>query len=131
MTQLINKIRYIHRSEQIHSIPRITVAYHRDEYGVSFAWTEVYHKDNYCKQIGREVSESRLKQHIPAITAGVTFIDRKAYVGNVSAADILKLFDHILADSLIARMTAMDLKHSTISNIVVDFIQSKIMEEQY
>lgn len=119
MTQLINKIRFMHVNPAFGT--RATIAYHRDENGVAFAWTELYHKDNYVKSVGREVSTKLLMENLKNIDDTTTYIESKKY-GYITADFMIEPLTHFLADNLTSVMTAMDFKHATVSQMIYSMI---------
>lgn len=133
MIQLTNKIRFIHNSGDTYSYhPRFTVAYHRDADRIVFAWTEVYHKDNYDKAIGRQVSTNRLIQNLEDLM-GETHagIDDKTKTGVIFIADILPLVSDILAHTVLNNLDLMSFKHSFISGVISTFIQEEMKNQGY
>lgn len=135
MTQLKNKIRFVHHNVTGSGETSFTAAYHRDESYVFFAWTELYHKDEYVKQIGREVSTTLLmsslvdiqnciEEHNETIVEPMVLSDR--YVGIIPVEHFKHIVSNVITDNELDKMDLMSFKHAFVSHVVRLLIQSKI-----
>jgi len=129
MTQLANKIRFIHQQQATKTTPRLTIAYHRDADKIVFAWAELYHTDEYVKEIGRQVAEGRLRQNLQEIleNSNISKVNAEYRVGVIAKTDAIDyFFDDVLADHVREKMTLMDLKHSYTSQMVLHAVTTGI-----
>jgi hypothetical protein len=132
--QPTNKIRFVHGNHQDANVPKFTVAYHRDEGHVLFAFTNLFHKDEYVRADGRKVSEDRLLAAfakdflfedtrtvvIDGIEAG--FFSEKEKVGALTMGAFKGVLSSVIADHVLDGMNLMDLKHSFVSERLFSFV---------
>jgi hypothetical protein len=128
-----NKIRFVHGNHDF-SGPRFTIAYHRDASYLLFAFTNLYHTDEYVKSEGRTVSGNRLLQAFESDflfddTAAiyndgveVGFFSEKQKVGGLRIEAFHGDLTSILASHFTEGMTLMDLKHSYVSEQLFKFV---------
>lgn len=123
-------VRYVHQGED--GGPRFTAAYVRFEHTVFFAWSSVYHTDRFVKSIGREVSLARLdglfEQDLTDIVGATSFNPRDC-VGVIDWYDVQDKLSSVIADHLLEGMDFHDLKHSYISSIIRNTVNSVILGE--
>jgi len=138
--QLSNKIRFVHGNHDDIFFPRFTIAYHRDEDQIVFAWTNLYHTDLYVKSEGRNVASTRLlsaiqnglgdiNSHVAfdmtPISNGTSVVgygNDKAKVGVLPASNFKHILSDMISDHVLDEMTLMDFKHAFISNVLFEII---------
>lgn len=128
MTQMQNKIRYVHEHaitpvSQNSKFGAYTVAYHRCEDGVVFAYALCNRKDEFVKSVGREIADYRLEAnyallHNEMVRTNDFGFNPHYHVGFISSDAIRHHNDvtNMIADHV--DMSAMDYKHSFISNVL-------------
>lgn len=129
-----NKIRFVHGNHNLQS-PRFTIAYHRDEAIILFAFTNVFHKDDYVRSQGRDVSTARLMQAYETDFAldgksrdlyfgdiRVGFFNETHKVGGMTIEAFKPELTAVLADHITDKLTPMDLKHSYVAQRLASFV---------
>ena len=128
-----NKIRFVHGNHDL-SGPQFTIAYHRDAVQLMFAFTNLYHKDEYVRAEGRKVSEARLNSAFDQdflfddtkslVYNGVVvgFLSEKQKIGGLFIQAFRDDLSSIVADHIGDSLTLMDLKHSYIGQKLYQFV---------
>jgi hypothetical protein len=128
-----NKIRFVHGNHEMEG-PRFTIAYHRDENFVIFAFTNLYFADQYVRSEGRRVSEQnllnafeqnfKLKNSLKLMQQDkeVGFFNPTYRIGGLYLEAFEDDLSSILADHVVSQLNLMDLKHSYISSKLFDLV---------
>jgi hypothetical protein len=122
----INSIRYVHQPVGFgHSNQRFTAAYIRTPSKVYFAWTVLYHTDEYIKSVGREEARKRL------VIAIDSFDELGDQEGIIDIESMRHMLSDTLADHVLDELTFMDLKHGFIGGIIRTAIAEYIDAANY
>lgn len=128
-----NKIRFVHGNHDLNG-PQFTIAYHRDAVHLMFAFTNLFHKDEYVRAEGRKVSEARLlsafdqdflfddTQQLLFNGNHVGFFSKNHKVGGLTLRAFQDDLSSIVADHISDSMTLMDLKHSYVGQKLFQFV---------
>lgn len=130
-------VRFAHHQNPIYGTDYngFTIAYVREGNSVKYAWSLACAPDQFSKAVGRNFATATLAKHYDVIN-DMAALDDSSYRSNVLRAGVLhvgeiieeyELSDYI-ADNVLDAMSAFDIKHAAISNILITQVVGVVQE---
>lgn len=135
MTQVYQPARFVHAPDSLIGISKrhsgFTIAYHRNEKNVFFAYALCSKHDQYSKKEGRDRTTETLNLHIDSINDASPNVDPEKRVGVIDVS-VLSAYFHdalseTLADHVIDSLNTMDFKHAFISEALSSFLYATVL----
>lgn len=130
-------VRFAHHHHPIYGTDYngFTIAYVREGNSVKYAWSLACAPDQFTKAAGRIFATATLAKHYDALN-DVVALDDGSYRANAFRAGVIhvgeiieeyELSDYI-ADNVLDAMTAFDIKHAAISNVLITQVKGVVLE---